>query len=90
MLFISRDDGRITKEDIIDYLKEPKKSETITSKSREEVVRMSKMRKTIASRLKESQNTAAILTTFNEVNMSPIIEIREAKNTLRRRISRRI
>ena len=76
----SRDDGRITKEDIIDYLKEPKKSETITSKSREEVVRMSKMRKTIASRLKESQNTAAILTTFNEVNMSPIIEIREAKN----------
>ena len=76
----SRDDGRITKEDVIDYLKEPKKSETITSKSREEVVRMSKMRKTIASRLKESQNTAAILTTFNEVNMSPIIEIREAKN----------
>tara|TARA_B100000700_G_scaffold188176_1_gene207301 strand:+ start:9090 stop:10289 length:1200 start_codon:yes stop_codon:yes gene_type:complete len=76
----SRDDGRITKEDVIEYLKEPKKSETITSKSREEVVRMSKMRKTIASRLKESQNTAAILTTFNEVNMSPIIEIREAKN----------
>ncbi len=76
----SRDDGRITKEDIIDYLKEPTKSEKITSKARQEVVKMSKMRKTIASRLKESQNTAAILTTFNEVNMSPIIEIREAKN----------
>ena len=40
---------------------------------------MSKIRQTIATRLKESQNTAAILTTFNEVDMSAIIEIREKK-----------
>ena len=45
----------------------------------EEVVPMSKIRRTIASRLKESQNTAAILTTFNEVNMSEIIKIRTMK-----------
>ena len=40
---------------------------------------MSKIRQTIAARLKEAQNTAAILTTFNEVDMTSIIEIREAK-----------
>ena len=40
---------------------------------------MSKIRQTIASRLKDSQNTAAILTTFNEVDMSGIMEIREKK-----------
>ena len=40
---------------------------------------MSKIRKTIATRLKESQNTAAILTTFNEVDMSEIMKVRESK-----------
>ncbi|AEI88987.1 dihydrolipoamide acetyltransferase [Candidatus Midichloria mitochondrii IricVA] len=38
---------------------------------------MSRLRKTIAARLKDSQNTAAILTTFNEVNMSAIIQARQ-------------
>jgi len=38
---------------------------------------MSRMRKRIAVRLKEAQNTAAILTTFNEVNMQPIMDIRK-------------
>ena len=48
-----------------------------SSKEREEIVKMSKIRKTIATRLKESQNTAAILTTFNEVDMSSIMALRK-------------
>ena len=40
---------------------------------------MTKIRQTIANRLKEAQNTAAILSTFNEVDMSEIIKIRESK-----------
>ena len=74
-----REDGRITKEDVLNHLKKPTDSKTSERKEREEVVKMSKIRKTIATRLKESQNTAAILTTFNEVDMSGIIDIREAK-----------
>ncbi|MFK7867193.1 MAG: 2-oxoglutarate dehydrogenase complex dihydrolipoyllysine-residue succinyltransferase [Alphaproteobacteria bacterium] len=42
----------------------------------EERVKMSKLRKVIASRLKEAQNTAAMLTTFNEVDMGPMMAIR--------------
>lgn len=42
----------------------------------EERVPMSRLRKTIAARLKEAQNTAAILTTFNEVNMQPVMDLR--------------
>jgi 2-oxoglutarate dehydrogenase E2 component (dihydrolipoamide succinyltransferase) len=45
-------------------------------KSREERVRMTKLRQTIARRLKESQNTAAMLTTFNEVDMSGVMNAR--------------
>ena len=48
-------------------------------RGREEIVPMSKIRRTIATRLKEAQNTAAILTTFNEVDMSKIIKVRESK-----------
>jgi 2-oxoglutarate dehydrogenase E2 component (dihydrolipoamide succinyltransferase) len=44
---------------------------------REERVKMSRLRQTIARRLKEAQNTAAILTTFNEVDMSTLIELRK-------------
>ncbi len=43
---------------------------------RERRVPMSALRKTIARRLKEAQNTAAILTTFNEVNMQPVLDLR--------------
>ncbi|MEA2758105.1 MAG: hypothetical protein QOH65_718 [Methylobacteriaceae bacterium] len=43
---------------------------------REERVRMTKLRQTIARRLKEAQNTAAMLTTFNEVDMSGVMELR--------------
>ena len=42
----------------------------------EERVKMTRMRQTIASRLKEAQNTAALLTTFNDVDMSAVIEAR--------------
>jgi 2-oxoglutarate dehydrogenase E2 component (dihydrolipoamide succinyltransferase) len=44
--------------------------------SREERVRMTKLRQTIARRLKEAQNTAAMLTTFNDVDMSEVMKLR--------------
>jgi 2-oxoglutarate dehydrogenase E2 component (dihydrolipoamide succinyltransferase) len=44
--------------------------------AREERVRMTRLRQTIARRLKDAQNTAAMLTTFNEVDMSPIMALR--------------
>ena len=43
---------------------------------REERVRMTKLRQTIARRLKDAQNTAAMLTTFNEVDMKPVMDLR--------------
>jgi 2-oxoglutarate dehydrogenase E2 component (dihydrolipoamide succinyltransferase) len=43
----------------------------------EEIVRMTRLRKTIARRLKEAQNTAAMLTTFNEVDMSAVVAARK-------------
>jgi len=43
---------------------------------REEKVKMTKLRQVIARRLKEAQNTAAMLTTFNEVDMGPVMELR--------------
>ena len=74
----SRQDGRLTKGDVFNFINNPSPTKP-TSKNREEVVKMSKIRKTIATRLKESQNTAAILTTFNEVDMSEIMKVRESK-----------
>src|ERR1700704_700934 len=44
---------------------------------REERVRMTRLRRTIANRLKEAQNTAAMLTTFNEVDMTAVMTLRE-------------
>ncbi len=78
-IITKRDDGRITKEDIIKHLEITSSLKKNKSDQREEIVPMSKIRQTIASRLKDSQNTAAILTTFNEVDMSGIMEIREKK-----------
>ncbi len=43
---------------------------------REERVKMTRLRQTIARRLKEAQNTAAMLTTFNEVDMKPVMDLR--------------
>ncbi|MGZ2412200.1 2-oxoglutarate dehydrogenase E2 component (dihydrolipoamide succinyltransferase) [Sphingomonas sp. F9_3S_D5_B_2] len=49
---------------------------TVSGERKEERVRLSRLRQTIATRLKESQNTAAILTTFNDVDMTAVIEAR--------------
>jgi 2-oxoglutarate dehydrogenase E2 component (dihydrolipoamide succinyltransferase) len=65
-------DGRVTKSDVLSHSVKPA---NILEK-REERVKMSRLRQRIAERLKESQNTAAILTTFNEVDMTNIIELR--------------
>ena len=73
----SRSDGRINKEDVLNHINS---SYQTKASGREEIVKMSKIRQTISKRLKEAQNTAAILTTFNEVDMSQIMEIRNSKN----------
>jgi 2-oxoglutarate dehydrogenase E2 component (dihydrolipoamide succinyltransferase) len=73
-------DGRITKGDILESLNSvtPTNTNSLQSSSSKptERVKMSKLRQKIAQRLKESQNTAAILTTFNEVDMGAIMAIR--------------
>ena len=78
--------GSILKEDVIKHLenssqKAPPASATIdidqTSSERlEKRVPMTRLRKRVAERLLESQSNAAILTTFNEVNMQPVMELR--------------
>ena len=73
--------GQILKEDVIGALNNdiniPTPSITSSLSELEEVIPMTKLRQTIASRLKEVQNTAAILTTFNEVDMTKVLSIRE-------------
>ncbi len=53
------------------------KSSNQTKNRREERIKMSRLRQTIAKRLKDSQNTAAMLTTYNEVDMTAIINLRQ-------------
>ncbi len=55
----------------------PSPAEPPVRTGREERVRMTRLRKRIAERLKEAQNTAAMLTTFNEADMSAVIALRE-------------
>ncbi|MBO9375258.1 2-oxoglutarate dehydrogenase complex dihydrolipoyllysine-residue succinyltransferase [Sphingomonas histidinilytica] len=83
-------DGRLTKDDVIAAAKtQPKPAAAAAAPAaapvavaapagerREERVRMTRLRQTVASRLKEAQNTAAILTTFNDVDMTAVIEAR--------------
>ncbi|MDG2186771.1 MAG: 2-oxoglutarate dehydrogenase complex dihydrolipoyllysine-residue succinyltransferase [Hyphomicrobiales bacterium] len=74
--------GQILKEDVLSALKKEDDSSsndlnTIPDSNLEKIVPLTKLRQTIANRLKTVQNTAAILTTFNEVDMSSIISIRE-------------
>lgn len=57
----------------------PAAPQTTVSARREERVRMSRRRQTIAQRLVEAQHTAAMLTTFNEVDMSTIMEVRSRR-----------
>jgi 2-oxoglutarate dehydrogenase E2 component (dihydrolipoamide succinyltransferase) len=69
-------DGRITKGDVLQAGSQPAANRQQPAGDRVERVKMSKLRQVIAKRLKESQNTAAILTTFNEIDMSNIIALR--------------
>ena len=55
----------------------PRTTAPLEDQQREERVKMTRLRQTIARRLKEAQNTAAMLTTYNEVDMSAVIELRK-------------
>ena len=82
-------DGRVMKEDVLAVLNSEsstnrsenqltdqiQEDEVDTSKHQERI-KMSRLRMTIAKRLKEAQNTAAMLTTYNEVDMSSVMKIR--------------
>ncbi len=70
--------GQILKGDLINLMgSTPQPSERKLKYGEEERIKMSRLRLTIAKRLKEAQENAAMLTTFNEVNMSNIIEMRK-------------
>ena len=71
-------DGRILKGDLINLMGiQPQASERKVKYGPEEKIRMTRLRQTIAKRLKQAQENAAILTTFNEVDMSNIMEMRK-------------
>ncbi|MES2338915.1 MAG: 2-oxoglutarate dehydrogenase complex dihydrolipoyllysine-residue succinyltransferase [Pseudomonadota bacterium] len=81
-------DGRLTKDDVLAAKQAPAPAAAapaaapaptaapVTGGRAEERVRMTRLRQTIAKRLKEAQDTAAILTTFNDVDMTAVIEAR--------------
>ena len=77
-------DGRITKGDVLAFLSRPAVPAAPAPATHaprpqaagEERVKMTRLRRTIAARLKEAQNTAAMLTTFNEVDMSAAMALR--------------
>ncbi|MDR3533802.1 MAG: 2-oxoglutarate dehydrogenase complex dihydrolipoyllysine-residue succinyltransferase [Rhodopila sp.] len=77
-------DGRITKGDVLDFLNRPAPAPAAApaakaprqDEPREQRVKMTRLRRTIALRLKEAQNNAAMLTTFNEVDMGAIMALR--------------
>lgn len=84
-------DGRVLKEDVINFMsanqaapvveaKQPEKAESVVVKPGERVeqrVPMTRLRARIAERLLDAQKNAAILTTFNEVNMKPVMDLRK-------------
>jgi 2-oxoglutarate dehydrogenase E2 component (dihydrolipoamide succinyltransferase) len=71
-------EGRLLKGDLINLMDStPKPSDRKTQYGQEERIKMTRLRMTIAKRLKQAQETAAILTTFNEVDMSSIIQMRK-------------
>ena len=71
-------EGRILKGDLINLMDStPKPSDRKTQYGQEERIKMTRLRMTIAKRLKQAQETAAILTTFNEVDMSSIVQMRK-------------
>ena len=70
--------GRISKGDLINVMgKTPQPSKRKITHGPEERVKMTRLRLTIAKRLKESQDSAAILTTFNEVDMNDVMQMRQ-------------
>ncbi|WP_298260562.1 2-oxoglutarate dehydrogenase complex dihydrolipoyllysine-residue succinyltransferase [uncultured Litoreibacter sp.] len=79
-------DGRVMKEDALKAVvapaapapaaSAPRAPVSADDASREERVKMTRLRQTIARRLKESQNTAAMLTTYNEVDMTEVMALR--------------
>ena len=80
-------DGRATKADAVDFVNKAAQAPKAESKPqaasaqreigpREERVKMTRLRQTIARRLKEAQDTAAMLTTFNDVDMSAVMDLR--------------
>ncbi len=79
-------DGRVMKEDVLKALSSasaapapaaaPRAPVSADQADREERVKMTRLRQTIAKRLKDSQNTAAMLTTYNEVDMTGVMELR--------------
>ena len=77
-------DGRATKADALAYVNRVPEASVPASAPiralgpREERVRMTRLRQTIARRLKEAQDTAAMLTTFNDVDMSAVMDLRKA------------
>lgn len=87
-------DGRITRDDVVNFV-ESDGHKLVTAPSpvsareddpREERVKMTRLRRTIARRLKNAQETAAMLTTFNEVDMSAIMKMRtEYKDAFNKR-----
>ena len=71
-------DGRILKGDLLSLMgAQPQPSQRKAQYGLEEKIRMTRLRQTIAKRLKQAQENAALLTTFNEVDMSGIIEMRK-------------
>ena len=85
-------DGRVMKEDVLKALTAksdapapaaaPRAPVAASDEAREERVKMTRLRQTIAKRLKDSQNTAAMLTTYNEVYMTEVMALRDAYNDL--------
>ena len=71
-------DGRILKGDLINLMGvNPPPSERKIKYGQEERIKMTRLRQTIAKRLKQAQENAALLTTFNEVDMSKILDMRK-------------
>ncbi|MDA8537505.1 2-oxoglutarate dehydrogenase complex dihydrolipoyllysine-residue succinyltransferase [Candidatus Pelagibacter bacterium] len=71
-------DGRILKSDLISMMGvNPEPSERKIKHGHEERIKMTRLRQTIAKRLKQAQENAALLTTFNEVDMSGIMDMRK-------------
>ena len=76
----SGSNGKIVKQDVLEAINNPGRKPGVELFGRNESSqKMSNLRKTISRRLVEAKNTTAMLTTFNEVDMSAIMEIR-AKN----------